>query len=149
MLFVVQETKIILFSNVLVFYIFLDLMLERSPLISSGSNDLASFVSKFCSRVESGRTQSGNPILFSLSHLNMKTKSNSERSETKTKTNLWDIERLRNELIRSGTCRTRSDYKKANRKHRPVTQSHNQSTTHTAMHRHDNQPAQVSSESAR
>jgi hypothetical protein len=29
MLFVVQETKIILFSNVLVFYIFLDLMREK------------------------------------------------------------------------------------------------------------------------
>jgi hypothetical protein len=34
-------------------------MRERSPLISSGSNDLASFVSEVRSRVESGRTQSG------------------------------------------------------------------------------------------
>jgi hypothetical protein len=57
--FVVQETKIILFSNVLVFYIFLNLMRERSPLISSGSNDLASFVSEVRSRAESDRTQSG------------------------------------------------------------------------------------------
>jgi hypothetical protein len=56
MLFGVQETKTILFSNVLVFYIFLDLMLERSPLISSGSNNLASFIYEVRSRVESGRT---------------------------------------------------------------------------------------------
>jgi hypothetical protein len=59
MFFVVQDTKIILFSNVLVFYIFLDMMRERSPLISLGSNDLASFVSEVRRRVESGRTRSG------------------------------------------------------------------------------------------
>jgi hypothetical protein len=57
--FVVQETEIILFSNVLVFYISLDLMRETSPLISSGSNDLTSFVFEVRSRVESGRTRSG------------------------------------------------------------------------------------------
>jgi hypothetical protein len=93
--------------------------------------------------VELGR---GNPILFSLSHLNTKTKSNSARSEMKTKTNLRDIKRLENKLIRSGTW-TRSDYEKANRKHRPVEpswaqQQHNHTTSqpHTTMHRQDNQP---------
>jgi hypothetical protein len=59
--------------------------------------------------VELGRD---NPNIISLSHLNMKTKSNSERSEKKTKTNLRDINRFENELIRSGTCRTRSEYEK-------------------------------------
>jgi hypothetical protein len=36
-----------------------DLMRERSHLIYSDSNDLASFVSEVRSRVESGRTRSG------------------------------------------------------------------------------------------
>jgi hypothetical protein len=59
MLFVVQETKIILFSSVIVFYIFLDLMRERSLLISSDFNNLASFVCEVRSRVGSGQTRSG------------------------------------------------------------------------------------------
>ena len=68
----------------------------------------------------SGMKTVGKPLNhFLLLYFNVKTKAKAVKPDTKTNTNLWNIENFENELIQAELCQTRSVYEKSIRNINP------------------------------